>query len=200
MVDVQAFDDALSSIFAVPDPFAPELAPGVERAAVLYPLHYYGFAPDLIPALSEVSQRHGESVLYIAFSEIPDPADFRDNGYGPVSKATFPLSLETYQPFVQECLQNAHVAGNATWGALFSSDEFAVLAGRESFLTQLEPHLPASYEEQAIAFLRDQRWYHENWKFGIDWIPPVIRAVFGSEHGARLLAETDFEAEPRREA
>ena len=66
MVDAKAFDDALASIFAVPDPFAPEFAPEVERAALLYPLDYYGFAPDLVPALSEVSQRHGESVLYVA--------------------------------------------------------------------------------------------------------------------------------------
>jgi len=33
----------------------------------------------------------------------------------------------------------------------------------------------------------------------LEWIPPVIRAVFGSDHGTRLLAATNFETEPRRE-
>ena len=198
MVEVQAFDDALGSIFAMPDPFAPELAVGVGRAALLYPIDYR-FPRELIPALSEVSQRHGEAELYVAFSEVEVTSGLRDNGFGPASSIQFPLTFDRYLQLVEDPLQNAHVTGNATWAALFSSDEFGVIAGAEAFLADLETRLPATFEAQAIAFLRDRNDDHERFGFGIEWIPPVISTLFGPEHGSRLLAATGFETEPRSE-
>ncbi len=197
MVDAKGFDDALGSIFAVPGPFAPELAAGVERAALLYPTNYR-FPREFVPALSEVSQRHGETELYVAFSEVEDASELRDNGFGPVTAIRFPLTFGPYLRCVEDPLQNAQVTGEGTWGALFSSDEFAVLAGNKSFLAEFEARLPATYEEQAIAFLRHRKTDHERFGFGIEWFPPAISAVFGSDHATRLLAETDFEAESRR--
>ena len=198
MVDAQAFDDALSSIFAVPDPFAPELAVGVGRAALLYPTDYR-FPPELIPALSEVSQRHGEAELYIAFSEVEVASSLRDNGFGPVRSIQFPLTFDPYLQLVEDPLQDAHVNGNATWAALFSNDEFGVIAGAEAFLADLETRLLATFEAQAIAFLRGRKEDHERFGFGIEWIPPVISTLFGPEHGSRLLAATGLETEPRSE-
>ena len=66
-------------------------------------------------------------------------------------------------------------------------------------MADLEARLPATYEAQAMAFIRDRKEDHERFGFGIEWIPPVIRAVFGPEHGWRLLAATGLETEPRSE-
>jgi hypothetical protein len=187
-LQAMTFDDALRSIFTVPDPFAPKLAPDVERGVVLYPTDYR-FPADMLIPLSALSQRHGETVLYIAYSEAEA---LQENGFGPVTTLTFPLAPDVYGQVVADPLQNAHVAGGGTWGALFSNDEFAVLAGSSSFLGQFEKNLPATYDQQIASFLSDRKEDHERFGFGVDWIPPMVLAVFGTERGAQLLAATDF--------
>ncbi len=92
--ETEAFDDALASIFAKADPFGPELAPGVERAVLLYPWQNYRFPADSVTPLSELSQKHGESRMYVAYSEVlaSEAHLMRKNGYGPVASLRFPLT------------------------------------------------------------------------------------------------------------
>lgn len=178
---------AFRSVFRSADPFDEPIAPSVSHRAILYPVSY-DLEPHEFGAIALAAQTVGDNSFYFSVTERPMATE-QDRPYHwliPFEELSGYRSLG--YPFV---LENAFYSPNGHWGVLISHEQHAVVAGSKQFLDTLFTHLPVSAELQIQEFLSTWKDNHTRLGSKIDWLPRLLRHVYGVEQAELLLQKME---------
>jgi hypothetical protein len=189
-------EPALRRVFQADDPFDQPFAPDVERRLILFPV-YYELESPLLEALVTPSLEQSDSGFYLSVLERPAEKD-QDRPYHWYVSAS---GLDAYRalgyPFV---LENAVYSPEGKWGIMVSHENHALLGGTASFVDNVRNLVP-NLDNQVFDFLA--AWEHNKLEFGssTDWLPTLVKHVYGEEAGETVLAHFNrdrFPVEPRK--
>ena len=171
-------------VFATGDPFESPFAPAIESRMILFPVHYMMEA-SLASAITKASTQLNENSFYLSVLERP-AAEEHDRPYH--WHIAF-SELEQYRslgyPLV---LENAVYSDRGTWGLMFSHERHGVLGGPAEFVqvvTQELPKLPSQVENFLATWKKNQTRFGGN----MDWLPRLLKHVYGDEQAQKLMAK-----------
>ena len=186
----------LHRVFQAEDPFDHPFAPDVERRVILFPV-YYELESPLLEALVTAALEQGDSGFYLSVLERPAEKE-QDRPYHWHISAS---GLDGYRalgyPFV---LENAVYSPEGKWGIMVSHENHALLGGTASFVDNVRRLVP-NLDNQVFDFLA--AWEQNKIEFGsnTDWLPTLVKHVYGEEAGETILTRFNskrFPVEPRK--
>lgn len=175
-------------VFARDYPFDAPIASHVHRRSLLHPVTY---ELDYIQlhAVASAAQVVGDDAFYFSVLERPSEEEQKEYYHWLI-----PLEdLNSYYRLGKDApvfiLENALYSPTGKWGLMLSHESFALAAGSSIFIETLYTYLPNSEDEQVRAFLQGWKADHDRFGLRIDWIPGLLKHLYGAEKARGLLAE-----------
>ena len=175
----------LREVFVNDDPYDQPFSPGVQTRKILYEF-WYELEPPLLEAIVRVASEQGDKGFYVSILDRPDiKAQNRPyHWYVPFSR------IKAYRSLVGP-LQNVIYSQNGRWGIMASDEHHALLEGSSAFVETIQKFIP-ELEHQVYEFLDAWRYNQANYGSKLNWLPGLLRHVYGQETAERLLRETDL--------
>lgn len=184
---IQEAANIFNQIFRSSDPFDEPFKNIFEKRSLIYPV-FYELDKVQLQALVKAAQAVGDTGMYVSFTERP-PAAEQDRAY----HWYFPFDEIVIYDVLQEPLENAIYSTNAKWGLLISHEKHCVIAGSKFFIKILFDNLPFSEDEYIFEFLELWKWFREDFISDIEWLPILLKHLFGKEKATEYLHKTGIE-------
>jgi len=170
-----------------PDPFGEPFTAAITQRCVLYPVLFDAGYPWRLAiaiaaatvgdvAVFRTDTEHARGRSWHLYTQLTD----QDTGF-PYKSAESMVEYALYSP-----------AGS--WGVLVSHESHAVAGGSARFIATLAANLTQPLAQQLDAFLREWKWRQTEWKSQLDWLPQLLRHLYGAERAAALLIQYEIVA------
>jgi hypothetical protein len=175
----------LRRVFVNDDPYDQPFATGMHVRKILYEF-WYELELPLLEAVMTAASDQGDRGFYVSVLERPAAkAQNRPyHWYVPFS------DIAAYHLLVGP-LQNAIYSPNGRWGIMASDEHHALPGGTVAFVKMIQKFIP-NLENQVYEFLETWCANRANYGSKLDWLPGLLRHIYGSETAERLLREADL--------
>lgn len=177
-----------NSIFKICEPLGDKKFTSlIPDRSILYPLSYELTRSEL-DILVKVMTLVNDNAFYMSLIEKPIGKGFQNNWLIPVSDINIYFSIDK----MYKGLENALYSPSGQWGIVFTVDDYAIIGGKEGFMTVFREYWHRSVEDQALEFLKD--CHDESTRGGVDirWVVELVKHIYGLEKANQLLQETGF--------
>jgi hypothetical protein len=175
----------LREVFVNDDPYDQPFSPGVQIRKILYEF-WYELEPPLLEAIVTAASSQGDQGFYVSILDRPKvKAQNRPyHWYVPFSR------IKAYRSLVGP-LQNVIYSPNGRWGIMASDEHHALLGGPSAFVETIQQSIP-DLDHHVYEFLDAWCYNRANYGSTLDWLPGLLRHVYGRETAERLLRETNL--------
>jgi hypothetical protein len=177
---------SLRSVFGTDDPYDKPFKTEITHRLLLYGFRWELHSPWIEPIDSAI-RTMGEGGFYVSALKRP-MAEEQTRSY----HWYVPLGEIDQYGSVIYSQQNAIYSCHGRWGIICSDEDHALVGGPEVLIEMIRNSVP-DIDERVRKFLEMWRYYHDNNKVSIDWLPGLLEHIYGNQVARRLLEEADLQ-------
>ncbi|NJL56664.1 hypothetical protein HC928_17015 [bacterium] len=175
---------ALHRVFIREDPYAEPFAPVIQHRRLLFE-YMYEMETPLLDAVIRAAKSQGEHGFYVSIYDRPPEAEQQQPYHWYISFA----EIGSYHLLVGP-LTNFVYSPHGSWGIMATYEHFGLLGGNEAIITSIAHDIP-DLDSQVFEFLRYWEWNAQNYSSVVNWVPGVLRHIYGRERANKLLQNWD---------
>ena len=171
---------ALRRIFVNEDPYEAPFAAPVQHRLILFE-YLYEMQPPLLDAIVQAATRYDERGFYVSIFDRPPEEEQQQpyHWYIPFS------DIAGYQSLVGP-LTNVVYSTSGRWGIMGTYEHYGLLGCDATVMAAIKRVLP-DLDSQVFEFLKHWEWNAQHFGSVVDWVPNVLKHVYGAEQAGELL-------------
>lgn len=177
------------------DPWTSPFTPNIPCRMILYPVPFE-LEDDQFVAISKAAEEIGDREMFITATELE----------GPDIWAVTTSDMKAYTEAVSASppVETAYVGSSGLWGLIVSHEDHAVVGGPRRFIEKLADDFAPSTSltdattpaaAQVDDFLAAVRGWRASSEGTPDWLPELLRHVYGDARSEELLRSAGFTSE-----
>lgn len=181
---------AFDAVFRSADPFNQPFNETVSHRVILFPTAPYQLDEDMYEAVASAAEAVGDTTALLTLTEgyKGGREGFESCGHWQIELRSDPYAVLSKDKEWISLVENAIYSPTGTWGLIISHEEHAVVGGPPAFVEAIKRNLPG-VEDQLQEFLLTWQDYRDRLGTQIDWLPELLRHIYGTEKAHRLLLE-----------